>query len=122
MRFLFLIALAFAGCAPAPTTTVHGRPASYWLEQLRDGEAGPRRQAIRMLANAAAADPAVVPALIGALDDPEPAVRKEAVLALLKAGPLARDATAALEKCRQDPDAEVRIAAERALQRIGGRP
>jgi HEAT repeat protein len=122
MRFFLLIALALAGCGPAPTTTVHGRPASYWLEQLRAPEAGARRVAIRMLANAAAADPVAVPALAGVLDDPEPAVRREAVLALLKAGPLAKDAAGALEKCLQDADPEVRVAADRALQRVRGRP
>jgi HEAT repeat protein len=121
MRFFLLIALALAGCGPAPTTTVHGRPVSYWLEQLRGPEAGARRTAVRMLANAAAADAAVVPALGAALDDPEPAVRKEAVLALLKAGPLARDAAGALEKCQHDADPEVRLAAGRALERVRGR-
>jgi HEAT repeat protein len=122
MRFLLLGSLLLSGCTPAPTTTVHGKPSSYWLGQLGDPDAAARRRAVKALSGAALADRAVVPALAQALDDPEPAVRKEAVLALLKAGPAAADAAGALQKCLQDGDPDVREVAEKALRRVRGGP
>jgi HEAT repeat protein len=120
MRFLCVtaLALAAAGCAGTPATTVHGRPVGYWLGRLQNADAAGRRQAVRVLGNAAAADRAVVPALARALDDEDAAVRGEAVLALLKAGPAARDAAPALERRRGDDDPVVRQYAEKALARI----
>jgi HEAT repeat protein len=120
MRFCLLALVLAAGCADSPPTTVHGNPASYWLEQLQASEATARRQAVKALSNAALADPAVLPALTKVLSDEDTAVRTEAVLALLKAGPPAKAAEPALEKCLEDSDPQVRDYARKALARIRG--
>jgi HEAT repeat protein len=123
MRFLAMLvaALAAAGCGGTPTTTVHGRPAGYWLERLQSADAAGRRQAVKVLSGAAA-DPAVLPALMRALGDEDAAVRAETVLALLKLGPGARDAVPALQQCSQDADPVVRDYAQKALAHICGVP
>jgi HEAT repeat protein len=109
------------GCSgpPAPLT-VHDKPVAYWLQALHDPDAKVRRRAIEALSNVGAADPAVVPSLIGALDDREAAVRGAAVLALLKIGPEAGEAIPALRKAEKDRDAKVRSYALKARERIEG--
>jgi HEAT repeat protein len=65
-----------------------------------------------------AAQPAI-PAIIKALQAPEPVVRKTAAIVLGKFGPSAREAGTALQMAMQDSDAEVRQAAGDALLAIG---
>jgi HEAT repeat protein len=122
MRVLSFLALALAGagCAVTPATTVHGHPVGYWLRKLQEGDAAGRHQAVRALASAALADKAVLPALTDALTDEEAAVRRESVLALLKAGSAARSAVPTLQERLQDADPTVREYAAKALARIQG--
>ena len=124
MRWSLLIGtlLLLAGCGPAPAPLAHGKPVSHWLEALRHPEARERRKAVQVLGNVGATDPAVVPALAGAVQDRDAAVRGEAVLALLRLGPAAREAAPALRQAEKDRDPRVRANAARALERIGGAP
>ncbi len=85
------------------------------------GKADPktRRLAVRKLGNVGLADPAVLPALLGALGDPDAGVRREAVLAVLKCGPDARATAPRLAELRQrDPDPAVRDCAGRVLEKL----
>jgi hypothetical protein len=62
---------------------------------------------------------AAVPALVGALSDPDPKVRLQAARALARIGPPAKDAVAALTRALDDSDVAVRANAARALGQIG---
>ena len=62
---------------------------------------------------------AAVPALIVALDDPEPTVRFPATVALGEIGPAAKDAVPRLKKMMDEEiNDEVAAGAKRALRRI----
>ena len=108
------------GCGPARSTTAGDKAVSYWVQTLQDPDAKARRKAAFTLGNVGAADPAVVPALVGALQDRDAGVRGEAVLALLKIGPPARAAVPALSEAQKDQDAQVRAHAVKALEKIQG--
>jgi HEAT repeat protein len=123
MRRLVLLGLLLpAGCGQAPPLLAHGKPVSHWLEVLRHPDANDRRRAVVVLGNVGAADPAVLPALAGAVKDRDAGVRGAAVLALLKMGPAAREAAPALREAERDRDPRVRQYAARALQRIESAP
>ena len=109
-----------AGCRAKDTAPVlsHGQPVSHWIEKLQSSDAQTRKHAVAALGHVGAMDPAVIPALIGALKDKDARVRDEAVLALLRIGPPAIDATSALIEAERDPDAKVREHARKALERI----
>jgi HEAT repeat protein len=119
LRFwlLTLMAVSLTGCGKA-STVVHGKPVSHWVEALRGPDAKERKRAVEALGNVGAADPDVVPALVGAVKDRDPAVRAAAVLALLKIGPDAHEAVPVLTAARGDPNAHVRRYAAKALARI----
>ena len=92
-----------------------------WAEALQDPDARARRKAAFTLGNIGPSDPAVLPALIGALKDTDAGVRCEAILALVKYGPEAREAVPILTELQHhDRDAQVRSYAGKALQKIGG--
>jgi HEAT repeat protein len=116
-RMAFLLVL-IAGCSQQPITS-GGKPLEYWLEQARKQDPGERQQAIKALGRLGARDPAVLPAVMAAVEDRDPRVRAEAVLALLNIGPAARAATPVLEKATHDRDERVRRLAASALKRIG---
>ena len=116
---LALSALWLAGCGgPTGPMLAHGKPVEHWVQALRDPDAKLRKRAADVLGNIGAADPAVVPALAGAVQDGDRAVRQAAVLALLKMGPDARPATPALRAACKDGDATVRSYATKALAKI----
>src|SRR5438876_1147014 len=105
-------ALSEASRPMARNTLLSGR----WA---RATDAKSRKKAVANLGHVGKADPAAIPALIGALKDRDAAVRDTAVLALLNLGPDAFDGTDALAKIAQhDPDATVRAHATKALARI----
>jgi HEAT repeat protein len=110
------------GCGKAEPPTAGGKPVGHWVEALKDPDAKVRKKAVRKLANAGAAAPAVVPALAGALKDRDPAVRAEAALGLLRIGPEARDAVPALKEATKDRDRTVRSHAARALEKVQAGP
>jgi HEAT repeat protein len=122
MRFvpLILLAVVACGCGQKGPVLSHGQPVSHWVEALHDPSPQARKKAVVALGHAAPADPAAMPALIGAVKDRDAGVRGEAVLALLNLGPAARDAIPALEEARKDPDARVRGYAAKALERVRG--
>jgi HEAT repeat protein len=122
MRILLIAGsfLPLAGCAEKPPLQVHGKPVSHWVAAMQDPDPQARIKAARMLGNAGASDPAVVPALVKAIKDPEAEVRGEVILALLKIGPDAQEAITVLKDAQQDEDDQVRSYAEKALKRIQG--
>jgi HEAT repeat protein len=99
----------------------HGKPVAYWLDELGRADPRARRQAVTQLGHVGTADPQVIPALAGALKDPDCTVRDVAALALLNIGPQAGDAASALDEATNDPDATVRAHAALALARVRGR-
>jgi HEAT repeat protein len=112
-----------AGCQSKDSTPVisHGQPVTHWVEQLKSPDAKQRKHAVTALGHIGAADPVVIPALIGAVEDKDSAVRDEAVLALLRIGPPAIDAISVLLEAERDPDPKVREHARKALARIQGK-
>jgi HEAT repeat protein len=92
---------------------------SKWAEALRDHDARVRRKAAFTLGNIGPSDPAVLPALIGALKDADAGVRCEAILALLKYGAGVQEAIPALTEVRaKDHDPKVRAYAAKALDKL----
>jgi HEAT repeat protein len=90
-----------------------------WAEALRGPDAKVRRNAAFTLGNIGPSDPAVLPALLGAVKDADAGVRCEAILALLKYGPAAREAIPELTEVRQkDRDPKVRAYAARAVDKL----
>ena len=117
MHGTVLLVLMAAGCGPARPMMAGGK----WAAALRDPDATLRRKAAFTLGNIGPADPAVLPALLGALKDSDAAVRREAILALVKCGREAREAEPLLDELRQhDPDAQVRAYAGRGLEKLRG--
>jgi HEAT repeat protein len=106
------------GCGKPPATLSHGKPVAYWVQALQDSDVKVRRRAVQSLGNVGVADPATVPALIGAAKDRDAKVRGEAILALLRIGPDAREAIPVLTEAQKDKDAQVRSYAAKALQKI----
>jgi HEAT repeat protein len=118
-----VLAVALAGCGQEPPPpSAHGKSVDEWVRALQGPDARLRQRAARTLGNAGAADPAVVPALAGALRDRDAGVRGEAALALMKIGPDAREAVPALTEARKDRDARVRTYAARALEKVQDGP
>jgi HEAT repeat protein len=112
-----------AGCGPARPTLAGGKPVDHWVQALRDADARVRRNAAFKLGNVGSCDPAALPALLGALHDPDAGVRCQAILALVKFGPEAREAAPALARLqRHDPSARVRTYAGKALARLRDEP
>jgi HEAT repeat protein len=112
----FIMLLIFlSGCSSAQPTMA----GSKWANALRAPDARVRRTAAFTLGNIGPSDPAVLPALLGALKDADAAVRCEAILALLKYGPGAEEAISELSQLRsKDRDAKVRAYAARALEKL----
>lgn len=116
-----LLVMLGSGCGRAQTTQVGGKPVSAWVEALHGPDAKLRKKAVVKLGHVGPADPAVLPALLGALTDRDARVRREAILALVQYGPTAREAVPALTDLQQhDRDAQVREYAAKALAKLGG--
>ena len=118
---LFLAPRAWAqGAASAKEPVSDGKTLSEWVADLKDGTAPQTRNAAayELSGMGPAAAPAV-PALIKALDDPEPTVRFPVLVALGEIGPAAK---AAVPKLKQMMDEEINdeiaAAAKRAIKRI----
>src|SRR5262249_55574811 len=95
---------------------LHGRPVSSWAGLLRHSHPTERRQAAEALAQLGPAAEPAVPALIGALADPEPEVRQAAQAALGRVGPAAVDP---LRKELTRKEVPVRLGAAVALGLLG---
>jgi HEAT repeat protein len=113
---LLVLALVLcSGCGNAQPTMA----GSKWAEALHNPDAKVRKKAAFNLGNIGPSDPAVLPALVGALQDANAGVRCEAILALVKYGSDGREALPALREARErDRDAKVRAYAARALEKL----
>lgn len=115
-----------ANLTPTPSAPSEDAPEKI-LQSLGDANPTARVDAMRMLARYRSA--AAVPALIKALDEPDPAdptaahlqawVRQEAAQALEKIGAAAREAIPALVRRLDDPNAAVHAAVIRAIRVVG---
>src|SRR5438132_9162763 len=103
---LAILLVSLSGCGGGQPTLAGGK----WARALRDPDARLRQKAAFTLGNIGSTDPAVVPALTGALKDRDAGVRCQAVLALVKCGPVAREAIPVLAEVeKNDRDAKVRV-------------
>jgi HEAT repeat protein len=89
-----------------------GKKTSAWIAQLKDKDTAVRQDAIRALGQMG---PAVVPALVAALNDENSDVRIGAADSLGRLGAEAKSAAPALKWAIKDPDKEVRRHATFAL-------
>lgn len=96
-----------------------GRPLSEWIADLKAAAPSVRNAAAYEIASLGPSAKAAVPALIEALDDPDPAVRFPVTVALGEIGP---DAAAAVPRLKQmmfeEINDEIAAAARRAIRRI----
>ncbi len=123
VRFVpaIVVLLLVSGCKKGQPALAGGKPVSYWVESLSNPDPKLRKTAVFKLGNVGTTDPAVFPALLGALRDDQAGVRREAILALLKCGDAARDAVPLLTQIsRQDRDLQVRSYAVKALDKLQG--
>lgn len=118
------LVLAFlGGCGKPQPTLSGGKPVSHWVELLRTSpDAKVRKEAAFKLGNVGPTDPAVLPALRGAIKDGDAVVRCEVVLALVKFGPAAQEVVPALIELRdRDRDPKVRSYAAKAVDKMQSR-
>lgn len=122
-RLLFILVCLVGGCSKAEPTLAGGKPVSHWVQALQSPDARLRKQAAFKLGNVGPADPAALPALIGALKDRDSVVRREAIMAVLKCGPAAREAIPALTDLQKNAsDAPTRTSATKALEKLQSGP
>ena len=121
LKYLLISAAVALGCGPAAPTMAGGKPASHWVDALRDPDPKKREEAAEKLGNVGSADQAAYPALVGALKDPSAKVRGAAILALGRPGSKAKEAVPALQDLKErDPDPGVRQYAAKALKNLTG--
>ena len=104
------LAILVAGCG--------GKATEEWAQQLKDGDAAGRLEAIQQLKQRSAEAAAVVPALTAALKDENAFVRRDAATALARLGPEAHAAVPALLALKRDRERSVRKAVATALKEI----
>lgn len=103
----------------AQTARLRDRPVAEWLADLKKDNAKIRQKAAEALGDLGAKAKGAVPALAGALKDPERGVRAAAARALERIGPAASPALPALAAATEDKEFAVRRAAANALGEIG---
>jgi len=117
---LILTSRAWAQGAASKEPVADGRTLSQWVVDLKEAAAPQTRNAAayEISGMGPAAAPAV-PALITALDDPDPAVRFPVTVALGEIGPAAKAAVPRLKKMMEEEmNDDIAAAAKRALRRI----
>jgi HEAT repeat protein len=121
-RFVPLISiflsLFLAGCGAKEPVKAYGKPVADWLAELKKPDSRARKKAVTALGQIGSADPAAIPALIGALRDEDAAVKEKAIMALQHLGPAAKEAIPALTEIQSDPAFQAQ--AIRALEKIRG--
>jgi HEAT repeat protein len=123
---LGLVALLAASTASAQARPAHakepvsgGRPLSQWIADLKGAAPQTRNAAAYEIAGMGPEAAAAVPALIEALDDPEPSVRFPVTVALMEIGPAAKAAVPRLQQMMDEElNDEIAASARRALKRI----
>jgi HEAT repeat protein len=96
-----------------------GRPLSRWIADLKAQAPQTRNAAAYEIAGMGPAAAAAVPALIEALDDPDPVVRFPVTVALGEIGPGAKAAVPRLKQMvDEEINDEIAAAARRALRHI----
>jgi HEAT repeat protein len=118
-----VLVLSSAASAQAPSAgkepVADGRKLSQWVADLKARAPQTRNAAAYEISGMGPAAAAAVPALIDALDDPEPSVRFPVTVALAEIGPKAKAAVPKLKKMvDEEINDEVAAAARRALRRI----
>ncbi len=109
------------GCANHEPIAIKagGRDVAAWIADLDHRDPRVRRQAVLKLGNILDADPAVAPALAGALRDRDPIVRRDAIFAVVK---LKSPTPAILDQvsriAESDHDPKLRDIATRALEKL----
>jgi HEAT repeat protein len=105
------------GSAKEPVSD--GRTLSEWVAELKGAAPQTRNAAAYEISGMGPAAAAAVPALIEALDDPEPTVRFPVTVALGEIGPAAKAAVPKLKQMMEEEiNDEIAAAARRALRRI----
>lgn len=118
---LVLTSGAAAQAKPARTRepVSNGRPLSQWIADLKAQAPQTRNAAAYEIAGLGPAAAPAVPALIVALDDPEPSVRYPVTVALLEIGPAAKAAVPRLQQMMDEEiNDEIAASARRALKHI----
>jgi HEAT repeat protein len=96
-----------------------GRPLSHWIADLKAQSPQTRNAAAYEIAGLGPAAVRAVPALIEALDDPEPVVRFPVTVALGEIGPGAKAAVPRLQQMMaEEINDEIAASARRALRHI----
>jgi HEAT repeat protein len=96
-----------------------GRPLSEWVADLKGAAPATRNAAAYEIASMGPAAAAAVPALIEALDDPDPAVRFPVTVALGELGAAAKAAVPRLQQMMfEEINDEIAAGARRAIRRI----
>ncbi len=114
-----LVIFSLAGCHKEQPLVAGGKSVGHWIERSHDLNEKVRKEAVAKLGNVGNADPAVLPALIAALKDQNPAVRHAAIVGIVKYGPEASGARESLGIVQSnDPDPEVRDFAAKAVQKL----
>jgi HEAT repeat protein len=122
---LFLLLALATGSASAQNAAgvkepvSRGRPLSEWIADLKAAAPSVRNAAAYEIASMGPAAKAAVPALIEALDDPDPAVRFPVTVAL---GEIGADAVAAVPRLQkmmfEEINDEIAAGARRAIRHI----
>jgi HEAT repeat protein len=120
---LVMVVACSVGCSRKTGPVMSsGRSVADWIADLSNADAKVRKKAVQSLGHVGTADPAALPAVIGALKDKDAGVREAAVLAVLVNGPAARDALPHLAEIRdRDPMPNLRKDAAKAIERIQGK-
>ena len=116
-----ILIVVVVGCGQSPPETVHGKPVSHWLDELKKPDAKVRKKAVQALGSAASTLSEARAGLLVGLQDAEADVRYEACLAIVQLGAKTpAEAVPLLEKAAGDPDPRVKAAAAKALKRVQG--
>jgi HEAT repeat protein len=120
LALCLLTSLAEAQTKRAKEPVFEDRPLSSWVADLTALAPQTRNAAAYAISGMGPAAKAAVPALIAALDDPEPVVRFPVCIALREIGPDAVEAVPALTKALDDRNDDVAAMARKALIKITG--
>jgi HEAT repeat protein len=107
------------GLAKQEPFDYNGRPLSYWINALQEGDEKVRHQAAKALGNFGREGKEAVPALAVALADQADLVRVNAALALMKMAPDTEAAVPQLGEALRDKYPMIRMDAVIALHRMG---